>query len=236
MTEVFLTRGRSLEQLSTPTFSTNGTWTGGVWDGQKWDSIEGYAVSNVSTAIVIHQAQISGQWDISETYLINDAGRSAAVTTYIDTTLRGQYARLTASTASGITPSSGYFRVATWGKAAGQTEVDISGQTVKMSGESVVLNPSSMSGQAPLGIAVTSGSTLVLSGNTARRSAVIINDSDTTMWAAIGQTAVINTGIRLNPAGGTMIISRGGELFTTAAINAVHNQSGNKTMTVQELT
>ena len=60
-------------------------------------------------------------------------------------------------------------------------------------------------------VTVLTSSTAVLSANTARRYALFINDSDTTMYLFLGATAVANKGIRLNANGGSyeMTIGQG---------------------------
>ncbi|MBA7615034.1 hypothetical protein ES703_22310 [subsurface metagenome] len=90
-------------------------------------------------------------------------------------------------------------------------------------------------GQAPVGVNVAATSSQVLAVNASRKVAIITNDSDTTMYLAIGQTAVANTGIRLNANGGVLVISRTGDIYSTEAVNAIHASSGNKVATAQEL-
>jgi len=89
-------------------------------------------------------------------------------------------------------------------------------------------------GQAPDGVNVTTSSTEILAANASRKWAVIVNDSDTTMYLAIGQDAEVNKGIRLNARGGVIVISRTGDIFSTQAVNGIHGGSGNKVATVQE--
>jgi len=90
-------------------------------------------------------------------------------------------------------------------------------------------------GQAPVGVTVTAASTQILAVNASRKAAIIVNDSDTAMYLAIGQTAVANTGIRLNANGGTLTISRTGDIYSTEAVNGILAAAGNKTATAQEL-
>lgn len=91
-----------------------------------------------------------------------------------------------------------------------------------------------VTGQAIVGVNVTDSSTAVLAANTNRQVAIIVNDSDTTVYAAIGQTAVANQGIRLNANGGVLNISKWGDLFSTQAVNAIHASTGNKVVVAQE--
>lgn len=99
------------------------------------------------------------------------------------------------------------------------------------------VNPRSEAGagQAPVAVNVTAATTEVLAANANRRVAIITNDSDTTMWFAIGQAAVAHASPRINANGGVLIISQTGDLFTTEAINLIHASAGNKVATAQEL-
>ena len=56
------------------------------------------------------------------------------------------------------------------------------------------------------GVAVGTTSTLVLTANSARKIAIITNDSNVNMYLSLGVPAEINKGVRL---------SRGGGSFTT---------------------
>jgi hypothetical protein len=60
-------------------------------------------------------------------------------------------------------------------------------------------------------VTALTSSTAVLSGNTHRKYALFVNDSDTTMYLFLGATAVLNKGIRLNANGGSyeMTIGQG---------------------------
>jgi hypothetical protein len=51
------------------------------------------------------------------------------------------------------------------------------------------------------------GSVLVLRQNPKRKTALFVNDSITTMYLAKNLTAAVNTGIRLNPNGGSYEIN-----------------------------
>ena len=80
---------------------------------------------------------------------------------------------------------------------------------------------------------VTTGTTLVLPLNKTRTSALFINDSDTTIYLRLGQDAALNTGIRLNAAGGayeiTLINMFKGEVY------AIHGGAGNKVLCIVEV-
>lgn len=56
-------------------------------------------------------------------------------------------------------------------------------------------------------VPVEVASTLVLAANVHRADAVIVNDSDTVIYLARGNAAVLNTGIRLNASGGSYEIN-----------------------------
>jgi len=99
------------------------------------------------------------------------------------------------------------------------------------------VNPQSEAGagQTPVGVTVTAASTQILAANANRKVAVICNDSDTTIYLAIGVAAQANKGIRLNANGGVVVISRTGDIFSTEAIYGILAVAGNKTATAQEL-
>jgi hypothetical protein len=88
-------------------------------------------------------------------------------------------------------------------------------------------------GQSPSGVNVTVASTEILAANADRTGAILVNDSDTVLYLAIGQTAVLNQGIRLNAHGGSLVLNKSG-LFSTEAINGIHGGTGNKVCTKQE--
>lgn len=98
-----------------------------------------------------------------------------------------------------------------------------------------VTQTAAQAGQTPVGVNVTTSSTQILAVNTSRKSTIICNDSDTTMWLAIGQTAVAHQGIRLNANGGVLVISINGDIYSTEAVNGIHVGVGNKVCSAQEL-
>lgn len=99
------------------------------------------------------------------------------------------------------------------------------------------VNPRSEAGagQTPVGVTVTAASTLILAANANRKAAVITNDSDTTIYVAIGVAAQANKGIRLNANGGVLVISRTGDIYSTEAVYGILAAAGNKIATAQEL-
>lgn len=81
---------------------------------------------------------------------------------------------------------------------------------------------------------VTVASGLVLAANADRRYALLINDSDTPIYLALGVAAAVNQGIRLNAAGGSYEMSAPlGNLYT-GAVYAIHGGAGNKVLLVTE--
>mgnify|MGYP001589555120 CR=1 FL=1 len=81
---------------------------------------------------------------------------------------------------------------------------------------------------------MTTASGAALASNTSRLYALLVNDSDTTIWIKLGATAVANQGIRLNPNGGSYEMSKKlGNLYT-GAINGIHASSGNKVILITE--
>ena len=61
--------------------------------------------------------------------------------------------------------------------------------------------------------------TAALAANTDRLYALLINDSNETIYVKIGASAAMNAGIRLNANGGSFEMSLGAGNLSTAAIN-----------------
>ena len=84
------------------------------------------------------------------------------------------------------------------------------------------------------GVNAATSSGTALASNSNRLYALIINDSDTVVYLALGATAVANTGIRINGGGGAYEMSSYlGNLYT-GAINCIHDGSGSKVLLVTE--
>lgn len=81
---------------------------------------------------------------------------------------------------------------------------------------------------------VTTASGEALAANTSRKYALLINDSDVTIYLKIGVAAVLNEGIRLNANGGSYELATALGNLATGAINAIHGGSGDKVLTVLE--
>ncbi len=63
-----------------------------------------------------------------------------------------------------------------------------------------------------------------------RRLLILINDSDETMYCNLaGAAAVLNQGIRLNSAGGNILMD---VAVTKSAVNCIHGGTGNKVILV----
>ena len=77
----------------------------------------------------------------------------------------------------------------------------------------------------------TTGAALAANAN--RKYALIVNDSDTTVYLKISSNAVANQGIRLNASGGSYEMPIGQNL-STGAINCIHAGVGNKVITIAE--
>lgn len=77
-------------------------------------------------------------------------------------------------------------------------------------------------------VTVGNTSTLVLAADLKREHLLLINDSDEIIYISFGQTAVANTGIRLNAAGGSF------EMTDTVYQQAIYGicASGNKKLLV----
>lgn len=87
---------------------------------------------------------------------------------------------------------------------------------------------------APVNAAVNVGvtSTLILASKAARIYALIVNDSDTVIYLALGAAAILHRGIRLNANGGAYEINWTN--LHTDAIYGIHGSTGNKVVTTVE--
>ena len=76
-------------------------------------------------------------------------------------------------------------------------------------------------------------STIALASNAGRLYALLINDSDETIYLKLGATAVANEGIRLNANGGNYEMSKKlGNLYT-GVINAICASGGKKLLILE---
>lgn len=80
-------------------------------------------------------------------------------------------------------------------------------------------------------IGVASG--VALAANANRKYALIINDSDATIYLKIGAAAVLNAGIRLNASGGSYEMSAAYGNLDTRVINAI-SSAADKVLLVTE--
>lgn len=69
-------------------------------------------------------------------------------------------------------------------------------------------------------------STVVLVANASRKYALLVNDSDTTVYIKIGSAASLNSGIRINPNGGSYEMSAIYGNLDTRVINAISSVAG----------
>jgi len=81
---------------------------------------------------------------------------------------------------------------------------------------------------------VTIASGTALAENANRLGALFVNDSTATIYLMIGATAVASQGIRLNANGGVFEMSAANDNVSIDAINAIHGDSGDKTLLVTE--
>ena len=84
------------------------------------------------------------------------------------------------------------------------------------------------------GVSVNVGvsSTLVLAQSSTRVYALVVNDSDTTIYIKLGAAAVVGEGIRINANGGAYEINWSN--LYTGNIYGIHNSTGNKAITVTQ--
>ena len=82
------------------------------------------------------------------------------------------------------------------------------------------------------GSPVGTTSSIVLAANDDRRAATFVNDSDTVIYLALGPSASLNSGIRLNPAGGSFEINYNNRY--SGAISAICS-ANNKNLCITEI-
>ena len=95
------------------------------------------------------------------------------------------------------------------------------------------MNATILQTPTPTKVSVGSSDTTVLAAFGGRSYAVFVNDSNETIFLALGATAVINEGIRLNANGGSYEIK--GENLWLGEVSAIC-ASGSKNLTVTEST
>jgi len=84
-------------------------------------------------------------------------------------------------------------------------------------------------------VSVGVASTTVIAANTSRKSLLIVNDSDTTVYLNLaGDAAVLNEGVRLNSGGSSYEMSAGLGNLVTGAIAGIHGGSGTKLLLITE--
>ncbi len=167
----------------------------------------------------------------SETTLVDSAKswatnmwKDAVLEVYVETESTYYFRVIASNTANTLTMA-----------ALGASKVVAAGDDYAIRLVESITQTEAMAGQATGGTNVTTTSGTIVAANTSRRGLVIVNDSDTAMWVAIGQTAVVNQGIRLNAKGGTLVLSRHGTLFSTELVAGIHAATGNKVAAYQEL-
>jgi len=79
-----------------------------------------------------------------------------------------------------------------------------------------------------IAVNVTTTSAELLAANPDREYAIFINDSDTVIYLAFGEDAVINSGVRINATGGSYEMARHLGNLNQLVVNAIHAGSGNK--------
>ncbi|MVP00349.1 hypothetical protein [Paenibacillus lutrae] len=82
-------------------------------------------------------------------------------------------------------------------------------------------------------VTVGSSSTAINTGNSTRRYLLLVNDSDEVIYVNLGGTAALNTGLRINPNGGSYEMTAALGNVYQGVINAI-SSSGNKVLLVTE--
>jgi hypothetical protein len=80
-------------------------------------------------------------------------------------------------------------------------------------------------------ITVANATTAVAAANADRKWLLVVNDSDETIYVKIGAAAVMNQGIRINAAGGSLELT-GGSL-NTGAVNGICSSGGKKLLVTE---
>jgi len=93
----------------------------------------------------------------------------------------------------------------------------------------VTVTPEEVSTATNSNVTVGTGSTTILAANANRISATIVNDSDQVIYLALGATATMNSGVRINANGGSAEITQYTGQITGICL------SGSKRVTVTEL-
>lgn len=83
-------------------------------------------------------------------------------------------------------------------------------------------------------ITVGTSSVKVMSHNLERKLATIVNDSANTIWLALGETAAVNKGIRLNALGGAFELGEFTNYKYFGAISAI-SDTANSNLTFVEI-
>ena len=83
---------------------------------------------------------------------------------------------------------------------------------------------------APVAVATTT--TVALAPDPDRVWVLLVNDSDTTIYLAFNQAAVVGQGIRLNAEGGSLELSYETGFIDSRQINAIHGDTGTKNLLV----
>lgn len=81
-------------------------------------------------------------------------------------------------------------------------------------------------------IPVTTSSALVLAANEHRKFCILINDSDADIYIELGNSAAVNTGIRISANGFSYEIDNSN--LWVGDIYAVHGGSGSKNLLIKE--
>ncbi len=83
--------------------------------------------------------------------------------------------------------------------------------------------------------AVTAGavSTVALAANASRKYAVLVNDSDKEVYIMVGETAVLNQGIRINPNGGSYEMAAVYRNLDLRVINAISSAADKKLLVTE---
>jgi hypothetical protein len=91
---------------------------------------------------------------------------------------------------------------------------------------SAITNVNEVTSITNFNVSVGSSNTQVLTANSSRKLLILVNDSDEDIYIALGATAILNSGIRLNKKGGSLTLD---DPKYTGIVNAICS-SGSKNL------
>ena len=117
--------------------------------------------------------------------------------------------------------------------ADGIPSVRVVDSEISVNATAVVDDPVNYATATHQAVIVGTSNVQVLAANANRVYVLLVNDSDSVIYIALGQGAALNFGIRLNPNGGSYEMSRRLGNVHAGAISAVTSASGKRLLVTQ---